>query len=186
MDFLIFIAIVGIIIYAIYKYNQKADRKNLIDSPEFQDALKKAKTFKHFFEGGTQKLGGSVMVVKYNIDKPDEIDFSLEQHNFVVYFRVALELGSSSYLTWLKSGCTYDGKPITDTERIDYLNGYLKDKFGKDMDSVKALGLDPYDVVYDMEQGDNEYETILYYPFCCPCGLKGADRDIFINELKTR
>lgn len=165
--------------------SNEADYKNeMIQSEEFQTALKRAREIKKFFQDAvsSQEHGGSVMVLKFNIDK--ENDWPKELDNPLVYFRVHFEFGKSLYRDYYKSGRDYNGNPLSDEQRIEYMNMYLEEQYGKDKNEIEELGLDPYDIAYDTEPCDgSEYETILYYKFYCPCELKGDERDIFIEQL---
>lgn len=181
--FIIILILIAILIWGLSRTtsdgNNSTNSLDFINNPEFCSALNEARKIKSFFEKAAAKQNGSVMIVTNNIDNPDNIDWSLEKYSSLVYFRVCLPFGYSAYtLDELKNSS------ISDEERNALINSYLLNNFCASKEEIAALGLDPYDIVYDMVQGDEQYEGILYYKFLCPCGLKGNDRDIFINSVK--
>ncbi len=146
------------------------------DSQEFQERLQRAREIKAFFETAIGNKG-NVMVVKCDIDHPEELDYSREKYSELVYFRVYLDYGYGKEVeAMLRSNRSQE-------ENIAFINGYLKEHYGKTMEEVTAFGLDPYDVVYDTKACDDDCDSVLYYKFLCPCGLKGDARDRFIKEI---
>lgn len=176
--FWIIVIAVLVIIFLVIKNSEPAS-ENSNDNSEYNDALNEARKKKSFFENVATKQNGSVYVVANNIDNPDTIDWSREQYSQLIYFRVCLPNGYSPYtIEQLKN------PSLSDDERKNVIDSYLLNYFYASQEEISALGIDPSYIVYDMVQGESAYEGILYYKFVCPCGLRGKERDNFINDLK--
>ncbi len=153
-----------------------AANASIEQSEEFQTRLQRAREIKSFFEDAVGSKG-NVMVVKCDIDHPEKVDYSYEENNPLIYFRVYLDFGYGTEVeAMLRSNRSQE-------ENIAFINGYLKEHYGKTMEEVTAFGLDPYDVVYDTKPCDDDCDSVLYYKFLCPCGLKGDARDRFIKKI---
>ena len=184
MEFLIIIIIIGVIVYFYNKNSEESTTNDLVNSKEFQDALEEAKNIRKVFLEATKISGGTVIIVKNDIDNLEKIDWERDKFNYLIYFRVQLEYGYSLYLDWLKNDLNHNGEPLTESERNSFIENYLQNIYGKSKSEIEQLGLDPRDIVYDTVRGEDDCESILYYRIVCPCGLKGDSRDVFINELK--
>lgn len=181
MGFIVFLFFI-IFIFAIVAAFQsnKNTRPDIVNSQEFQKSLAKALKIKQFFKKAADKDGGSVIVVKYNHDLEfgEHIDWSGEKYNSCVFFRVRLEYGYNTYLDVLHE------KYLDDSISAAMTDAYLVEVFGMNTADILAEGLvSPYDIAFDMKKGDDDCEGILFYKFLCPCGLRGDDRDIFIDAI---
>ncbi len=176
----ILIAIVGIIgiIYILEKSNGKTNAKvsDIFNTNEFQTDLARAKEIKSFFEDIAHDKDGILSICKYDIDHPDKIDFEYEKRNPLIYFRLRLRYGYSDYLD--------ESQNLPLPYRDEWMNKQLIMVFGKSIKDIENFGLSPHDMLYDIQRGDDNCEAVLYYKFYCPCGLKGDDRDMFINKIQ--
>lgn len=175
--FVVLCLVVSVVVGFALRGRNGVSQASMVESREFQDSLQKARNIQQFLTTAIQDRG-DMLVVKYDIDHPENVDFAREKYNPVIYFRIRLDCGYSSTMEQMKSNlCSAE-------EKRAYRDSYLLRMYGKSAEEMEAMELDPYDMVFDVRQGDTECEGILYYKFLCPCGLKGDSRDVFIKSLK--
>lgn len=146
-------------------------------NPNFISSLEKAKEIKSFFSDVAKRHNGTLNIVKYNIDGIDSIDFEAEKQNPFIYFRLRLPRGYNADLALIKDlNNSLEARNICREK-------YLQEIYAMDSSGLSAIGIDPYDIVYDIIMGDDPLESILYYKYLCPCNLVGDDRDFFVRAL---
>lgn len=167
--------------YWLYKkYSGDNARNNIVESSEFQTALAEARSIWRFFSTATSLKGGLAIPVLQTTDRFGRRDSSNYECDNCIYFKVRLDYGYSPFLSLIKS------QVYSEKKRMDWMNNYLLEVYGKSKEEIMQQGIDPTKLVYDIQEGEDPCEGILYYAFPCPCGLKGSAREIFYEKLSEK
>ena len=183
MIFFLIIVIIAVIAYFYFctPDNQSqtiVNKSEIIKCTDFQEALERAKIIKNTFQEATKNCDGFLRITTENTDisciyHPSY--YTNDNHNPFIYFGLYLrEVG-----TYPIQAITESSDEVTKKALISI---YIKEVFGKSIEEMTELGLDVEYIVYNTKIKDI-CETVLFYEFPCPCGLKGDDRVIFIREV---
>lgn len=172
----IFIAIFYLLVRNSDSTQKPSNSQNaIINSADFQEAIKKAKVIKSIFQKAASKGEGFLRIetdITGNYNNYYSISYDRDPF---IYFRLYLEYGATAYLTTMKD--------FNDQATIENLtNKYLYEVFDKTSEEMIEAGVDIEEIINNTKI-EGPTESLLFYRFPCPCGLKGSDRQIFIDKL---